>query len=1473
MRIMFFLGFALFLVLFSSDLLAISTPFYWQTDDDSCSPSGSAPCYAPMNRTVPGAQQQSRSAIDGTQWHMNVTSNYSSAFLYDTNISGSAQVTLFCNATTGTAALRAHIFTVRLFNISGSDFNPSATQTQLLSYQPPEGRSDNTASRNCTILGSGAVTNRKNYPLGTVSSTTILKPGDSLRLWINASIFPAVSGSRYLFITSGGSTQANLTIQETIHNGTLQVNVSDPPADVTDQAATGTALLNASLWCTPGRSCVDIFTELYMCSDTAAAGAGCNPSADVPLSGSVYADSSNKGVGYLTSADTTTNISYIITFNGAEAGTTYRFKFGANSTENGINQSKNSSIIRNFTIATVMQQINMSINEKITLSESYPETQNIFRSKPEKISMLDSYPELQNLFRASPETVSTAETQEQQRKTFGSVGELVNLGEILDRMTNLFRVKSETANTYDSGGKMRSVYQTNSELLSLNDIAGRIMNMFRANAEAINILDSGGKIRNVYLSQNELVSVGDIAGRIANFFRLQSETISIYDVANKAQGGVFLLTVPETIIFFDSGNNAKNVYQIQSELISLNGIADRIRSLFRAQPEVISAYDSGMRLRNVYNIQSELININDIADRLLNIFRTPSQTVSIPDGGGKTRSIYNAQSESISLNDIGSRLLNIFRTNGETVSIVDSGIKIRYAYNNQTELINVYAASSAIKNLFRANGDALTITDSSGKTVYIVKTSQDQISVYDSDMKLRSIYILQSELLSFGDIANRIISLFRAQGETINVYDIAGKTGGIQNILRSILENIGISDSSTARQILFKSSSDILSLNDIADRIRSLLAFRGDAINVLDSEGKLRSVQLSGSELLNLNDIAGRIMNLFRANSETASTAESAGRTGSLFRAQGETASLLDSISKARGVYKAQNELLTVFDADSVSRNFYRIGSELINFNDIANRLLNLFRLQSETVSVYDFATKQRLVNITSFTAQSSLYQNQYQTFDLTLNNTGQENVAVDYNITIFNSAGSAAGTVSCPAATCPYNLAVGQSLISTTSWFTVSNAVGSYTAQATVFHSGTNVSKNVSFSIIATPSQQQQQNTGSGGSSGASAVVAPVTQQIEYVKKGEHGISSFPVLREILAGESISLGFRFTNPHGHAHEISVSINGLPASWVTISPERQEVPANSEKAVNILIATPANIVPADYRVETSVTSDDETVSKTFFIMRVKNTPDIMDTRPVVNREIKIDESTNTTEMSIFVRNGKNPVQMTRITERIPKSLAQNVADVSFDTEPTKVIEKDPVVQWDFVFNPGEEDAKIIKYSVKKVLDDYSQYVYWNLEQMSVYPYLAGALPFSFKSSASTLAKDQFNSVAIEFANDGNSSFEATLSFGTPEGWVIVPKDVTRTVKPGESGRFPFEIKPEIAADGPHALTLKAVIDKKTYSQRIDFYVTSFRFEQLVLPVISAIVLLALAYMIVKAASRRRSRPNISHVINVMRNRQ
>jgi hypothetical protein len=342
-----FLAFALFTFFFTTSLLAVTTPIYWQSDASgtTCSASAAAVCYAPMNRSMPGGQMQEQSVVDANAWHMNVTTN-SSIFLYDTNISGSAELTFFCNST-NRGGLLADIYTVTLYNMSGSPIGPSGAYTQLLSYAPAVGAASSTTSKNCTYDGAG-VASQKNYPLGTVASTTILKPGDSLRLWINGTVLTAAA-SNYLYMIWGGNTQANLTIQESIRNGTLAANVSGPVSDQTIPS-TGTASFNATVWCQNGGSCVNISTTVYMCSD---AGAGCNPSAIVPLAGTVYADSSNKGVGYLTSANTSANISYTITSSGATVGTVYRFKFGANSTENEISQFKNSSIIRNFTIANI----------------------------------------------------------------------------------------------------------------------------------------------------------------------------------------------------------------------------------------------------------------------------------------------------------------------------------------------------------------------------------------------------------------------------------------------------------------------------------------------------------------------------------------------------------------------------------------------------------------------------------------------------------------------------------------------------------------------------------------------------------------------------------------------------------------------------------------------------------------------------------------------------------------------------------------------------------------------------------------------------------------------------------------------------------------------------------------------------------------------------------------------------------------
>ena len=736
MRILFFLSFVLFFVFLSSDLLAVTTPLYWQSDlpGTTCTPATSANCYAPMNRTTPGAQITRQSVVDASIWNFNVTTN-SSVFLYDTNISGTAMVTLFCNSTNGKGIL-ANIYTVSLFNRTGSSIGPSGAYTSLLTYLPADGTAATTTSKNCSYNGPGVV-NRKNYPLGTVASTTILKPGNSLRLWINATVL-ALPGSNYTNLTWGGNTQSNLTISETIWNGTLAVNVSDPLTDQTNVAATGTSKLNATLWCTPSRSCVNISTIVYMCSDTAGAGAGCNPSAVVPLSGAVSADASNKGVGYLTSANTSANISYTITFSGATAGTNYRFMFGANSTENGINQFKNSSIIRNFTIAAAplpqffFNATNFVSGNQYNLGNNYGFQVNITNSNGVYGVILNRTFEL--------------------GRPVGTLTNYTNYTSIMvQNYTNLTFINF-TQNQLGPAGTYNFTWYANNTANSWNKTqtvgftvaknATTLMRLFLNNTENNNTytvnqianftawlnVSKTITLRSNYTGFIDLTGTQTIfnytaLGTLGNFFNLtafwngdENYTDSQKDyLFNVTVAGPTLRTAVETLSLSESPNKGISAFKTGADKLNVFDYYPELQNLFRASPETLSFAETQGQLRKVFSPFGELISFNDIVGRIANLFRVKSETANIYDSGGKIRSSYLASGDLIALSDSNIRIRNVYLLQGDALSLIDSYPRLLSLFRLSNENINFYEAQSRLLNFLRANGDIVSITDSSGQ--------------------------------------------------------------------------------------------------------------------------------------------------------------------------------------------------------------------------------------------------------------------------------------------------------------------------------------------------------------------------------------------------------------------------------------------------------------------------------------------------------------------------------------------------------------------------------------------------------------------------------------------------------------------------------------------------------------------------------------------------------------------------------------
>jgi len=118
----------------------------------------------------------------------------------------------------------------------------------------------------------------------------------------------------------------------------------------------------------------------------------------------------------------------------------------------------------------------------------------------------------------------------------------------------------------------------------------------------------------------------------------------------------------------------------------------------------------------------------------------------------------------------------------------------------------------------------------------------------------------------------------------------------------------------------------------------------------------------------------------------------------------------------------------------------------------------------------------------------------------------------------------------------------------------------------------------------------------------------------------------------------------------------------------------------------------------------------------------------------VTRQVIIDKEVGKTDVNIIVSNPYRNYTRVDVTEDIPKELANSTDYVTFGTAPTEVLRKDPIIMWS-ITGMAAGDTRNISYSVAKVLEEYTPYIYWPLRQLDV---ISPTAPSTLKLTGFTL---------------------------------------------------------------------------------------------------------------------------------------
>lgn len=314
-----------------------------------------------------------------------------------------------------------------------------------------------------------------------------------------------------------------------------------------------------------------------------------------------------------------------------------------------------------------------------------------------------------------------------------------------------------------------------------------------------------------------------------------------------------------------------------------------------------------------------------------------------------------------------------------------------------------------------------------------------------------------------------------------------------------------------------------------------------------------------------------------------------------------------------------------------------------------------------------------------------------------------------------------------------------------------------------------------------------------------------PEAKEIKFVR--------FPILKEARLGETILIDIEVSNPTDlEISGLKVEVKGIPEEWVRTTPRELTVEKGKKESFTKAITIPSDAWPGDYRVST-IASNDEVYAESFFILRIKPYTTKFE-RPTFTRSVEVDRDLEATKVSISINNGPSFIDSLKVREKISKTIAKNVDEILFSIKPTRIIEYDPIVEWELQdLEPNER--RMITYQVFTLPKEYSPYVYWPIKEVIISPKLLEELVKIVKIFAQEFFLGRFSEVEVSIANSGGKTIDLLLKIETPPNWDVKPSEIRTELSAYEKQIYKFKVKPPIdAITGFYELSLHVFYGKR-----------------------------------------------------------
>jgi hypothetical protein len=263
-----------------------------------------------------------------------------------------------------------------------------------------------------------------------------------------------------------------------------------------------------------------------------------------------------------------------------------------------------------------------------------------------------------------------------------------------------------------------------------------------------------------------------------------------------------------------------------------------------------------------------------------------------------------------------------------------------------------------------------------------------------------------------------------------------------------------------------------------------------------------------------------------------------------------------------------------------------------------------------------------------------------------------------------------------------------------------------------------------------------------------------------------------------------------------------------------------------------------------------------TEDSSFFILRVKSRA-VQDDKPFVVRTVEIDRLEGKTNVELNVYNPASYWRNGELIEYIPKEIANSTDLIEFNTTPSEIIQKDPIVSWK-INDLVASDTRKISYSTSNILGDLTPYIYWPLRELS----LEKSKPISSLEivdlSVPRLYPGRSSIATLSIRNLDNSSHIFGFDIRLPSEWKTEPNNITEVIKGMEKKDFMFSIiVPDKTSPGYYVARGEFLWDDGIIVKEYNVGVSSFVYWNITILVFASILIIVVIAIFYTYMKRRK----------------